>query len=392
MSKTPVRPRALTASLFFSFLALGLAVAVLGPSLPYLAEATGTLLRLASFVFIAHRVGYILGSYFGGALYDRFSGSRLMAVSLLLLAGALWLVPLQQVFALLLPVVFVLGLAEGTVDVGGNALLLWMKPSRLPILMNALHLFFGVGAFLGPLVLALAVRWTGGILWGYRILAVLVVPPAIWLFRLSAPSLPQDTSAGSARSGLGLLTLLIVALFFLVVAAEAGYGDWIYTYALTRGLADPVRSGYLTSVYWGAFTVGRLLATIVSVRVKPKTLLLGSFIGAAASICLLLLWPDNRALPWLVSIAFGLSMAAQFPSLVTLAGDSITVTGRAAGLFLVGANLGGMAVPWLIGQFFESAGTWVAPAAILTAAAGGLLVLLAVLASIRRRPQREQSA
>jgi fucose permease len=78
-------------------------------------------------------------------------------------------------------------------------------------------------------------------------------------------------------------------------------------------------------------------------------------------------------------------MAALFPSLVTLAGDSITVTGRVAGLFLVGANLGGMAVPWLIGQFFESAGTWVAPAAILIASVAGLLVLLAALALIRRR-------
>ena len=382
---TDVRPRALTVSLFLSFLALGLAVAVLGPSLPYLAQATGTALRLASFVFIAHRIGYILGSYLGGALYDRLSGSRLMAFSLLLLAGALLLVPLQRLFALLLPVVFVLGLAEGTVDVGGNALLLWMKPQRLPVVMNALHLFFGLGAFLGPLALALAVRWSGGILWGYRILAVLVVPPAIWLFRLSAPSLPQEEAEGGKRSGFGVLAVLIVALFFLIVAAEAGYGDWIYTYALTQGLAGPVRSGYMTSVYWGAFTVGRLLATAASARIKPKALLLGSLAGAVASVSLLLLWPDSAALGWAVSVCFGLSMAALFPSALTLAGESMTVTGRVAGLFLVGGNLGGMAVPWLIGQFFESAGTWVAPAAILIASAGGLLVLVAVLFAVRPR-------
>ncbi|MFN2166876.1 MAG: MFS transporter, partial [Anaerolineae bacterium] len=382
---TDVRPRALTVSLFLSFLALGLAVAVLGPSLPYLAQATGTALRLASFVFIAHRIGYILGSYLGGALYDRLSGSRLMAFSLLLLAGALLLVPLQRLFALLLPVVFVLGLAEGTVDVGGNALLLWMKPQRLPVVMNALHLFFGLGAFLGPLALALAVRWSGGILWGYRILAVLVVPPAIWLFRLSAPSLPQEEAEGGKRSGFGVLAVLIVALFFLIVAAEAGYGDWIYTYALTQGLAGPVRSGYMTSVYWGAFTVGRLLATAASARIKPKALLLGSLAGAVASVSLLLLWPDSAALGWAVSVCFGLSMAALFPSALTLAGESMTVTGRVAGLFLVGGNLGGMAVPWLIGQFFESAGTWVAPAAILIASVGGLLVLVAVLFAVRPR-------
>lgn len=383
-----LQPRALIAGLFLSFLALGLAVAVLGPSLPHLARATGSALRLVSFVFIAHRIGYILGSYLGGALYDRLSGTRLMAASLLVLAGALFLVPLQQLLAVLLAVVFVLGLSEGSVDVGCNALLLWLNPRRLPMLMNALHMFFGVGAFLGPLALALAVRWTGGILWGYRLLALLVLPPAILLFRLAGPS-SRHASPGpvsrEARSGVGFLTVLVVGLFFLGVAGEGGYGDWIYTYALTRGLADPVRSGYLTSVYWGSFTLGRLLATLISIRVKPKGLLLGSFLGCILSISLLLLWPHSSAMAWLVSVAFGLSMAAIFPAGLTLAGESITVTGRVAGLFLVGGSLGGMAAPWLIGQFFESAGPWVVPAAILIAVAGGFVVLLVVLAVVRRK-------
>jgi nitrate/nitrite transporter NarK len=34
----------------------------------------------------------------------------------------------------------------------------------------------------------------------------------------------------------------------------------------------------------------------------------------------------------------------------------MTITGRVTGWFFVGASLGGMTLPWLIGQLFESVG------------------------------------
>ena len=74
--------------------------------------------------------------------------------------------------------------------------------------------------------------------------------------------------------------------------------------------------------------------------------------------------------------------------MLTLAGESLTVTGRTTGLFLVGAAIEGMTVPWLIGQFFESAGPWVSPAAILIAVSADLAVLLAALGAVRRRGGR----
>ena len=133
----------LIAGYFLSFLVLGVTTASLGPALPYLAQNVGTSLKGISSLFIGHRTGYLIGSLAGGHLYDRIPGNRLMGGVLLVLAAGMCLTPVTALLGLLVLVVFVVGMVEGTVDVGGNVLLVWMKPPRLGSLMNALHLFFG---------------------------------------------------------------------------------------------------------------------------------------------------------------------------------------------------------------------------------------------------------
>jgi fucose permease len=49
-------------------------------------------------------------------------------------------------------------------------------------------------------------------------------------------------------------------------------------------------------------------------------------------------------------------MASIFPTTLTLAGRHMKMTGQVTGWFFVGAGLGGMFLPWLIGQLFEEIG------------------------------------
>ena len=95
---------------------------------------------------------------------------------------------------------------------------------------------------------------------------------------------------------------MLTVFLFLYVAAEASYGDWIYTYALARSLAGQVTAGYLTSAYWGSFTVGRLAAVAAALRVRPAPLLALSLAGAIASLTVLLALPGGSA-AWVATIA-----------------------------------------------------------------------------------------
>jgi hypothetical protein len=65
--------------------------------------------------------------------------------------------------------------------------------------------------------------------------------------------------------------------------------------------------------------------------------------------------------------------------MISLAESQMTITGRVTSWFFVGASNGGMILPWLIGQLFESIGPRVTMFAILvnlTVAMGVFAVLM----------------
>ncbi len=390
--RQPAGTRSLAAGSFLAFLHLGLTVAALGPAMPFLARSTASTLGAISSVFVAQNLGYMLGSFFGGRLYDRLPGTRLASGAVWAMIPALALLPLAPSLALLLVVVAALGLMQGVMDVGGNILILWTPPQGRGRRMNALHLFFGAGAALCLLIMAQAVRLSGGISWEYWSLAILGLPVALFLLRLPPVRGRHVSTSTSADRSWPLGVLLMCALIFLVVAAEAGFGAWIYTYAVTRRLADTVSAAYLTSVFWGGFTLGRLAATLLAARLKPFHMILICLLGCLAGVFVLLAWPGQTAVLWAGTAAFGLFIGPLFAGIFNLAGDSMTLTGRITGLFLVGTSLGGLALPWLIGQMFEPLGPGSMPVSLAIALAAALLCCALFRLAAGRRGRAEAAA
>lgn len=351
-----VRPMPSTYAYFAAFVGLGLISASLGPTLPGLAEQTGTELREISRLFLARSTGYMLGSFVGGRFYDRMPGHPVMAVALLVMALGMLTAPLLPTLWLLSAVLFVIGLAEGTLDVGGNTLLVWVHRSRVGPYMNALHFTFGLGAFLSPLVIAQAVAWSGGIRLGYWMLAIYVIPVLVWLARERSP-LPEVEQDRHEAIHINWPLVGLIGLFmFLYVGVEVGFGGWIYTYAVSMGLASETSAFFLTSAFWGALTLGRLAAIPIALRVRPRTILLGDILGTLASIALMLALPKSAWALWIGIFGAGFSLASIFPTVITWSERRITVSGLVTSIFLVGASLGGMFLPWLIGQLFEGRG------------------------------------
>ncbi len=372
---------------YAAFVALGLGTASLGPTLPGLAEHTQTHLSEISFLFMARSLGYLLGSFLGGRLYDRVPGHPVIATVLIVMALMMTLVPLMSLLWLLTAVLLILGVAEGTLDVGCNTLLIWMHRDKVGPFMNGLHFFFGVGAFLAPIIIAQAVLVSGDITWAYWVLALLMLPVVVWLLCLPSPTAQAISQDGPAEQvnhhSTGaherLLVALIALFFLLYVGAEASFGGWVFTYAVTLDLTSETIAAYLTSAFWGSLTLGRLLAIPIAARFRPRSILLGDLVGCLASVGIILLWSNSLAAIWLGTFGLGLSMASIFPTTLSLAERRMTITGQVTGWFLVGAGAGAMSLPWLIGQLFESIGTRVTIFAImvdLIVAAGVFAVLV----------------
>ncbi len=397
LAKTAVRENTVqlytTVGYFVAFVALGLAYAALGPTLPDLAALVGTDLTRISYGLAARSLGYLVGSVVAGRLYDLIDGHPVMAGVLLLTALLLVVIPLAPVLWLMIALLFLIGAVQGAIDVGGNTLLVWVHGDKVDPYMNAMHFFFGVGAFVSPLIIAQGVLISGGIRWAYWALALLIAPVALIVLRLPSPrpagrSEVERTGSGTPVASRGqdlALVAMIAVFFFLYVGAESGFGGWIASYARATGLGDAVTAAYLTSAFWGALTLGRLLSIPLAARFSPRQVLTGDLIGCSISMSILLLWPAAPLATWVGTLGAGLFMASMFPTTLSLAERHMTISGTITSLFFVGASLGGMILPWVIGQFFERVGPHVTNVTNAAAVAASVLVFALIVFHTRQR-------
>jgi FHS family Na+ dependent glucose MFS transporter 1 len=377
---------AATIMYYLSFVMLGLSLGVEGPSLPVLARHTASSLDRISLMFVFGSLGYLLGSFFGGLAYDRLPGHRFMAVTLAAMAAGITAVPLASALWTLLLVVFLLGMAKGALEVGCNTLLQWTHGNRVGPYMNGLHFCFGVGSFVAPLIIARILSATGDILWAFWSIALVCLPLAVWVW--TSPDQPAHArSAKATGPSTPLLPAVLIALsFFLYVGAEVGFGSWIYTYAVTLELGTTVTAAYLTSAFWGLFTVGRLLGVWISTRVRAQTILLVDIAGCLSCLALIMLGSASSNVLWAGSVGLGLFMASIFPTLLMLAAERMRITGALTGWFMVGSGAGGMLLPWLIGQAFVSIGPRSMPVFIFVDVVANLSVLLWFLTNRANHP------
>jgi FHS family Na+ dependent glucose MFS transporter 1 len=367
------------AGYYAAFVFLGLLAAAMGPTLLGLAKHTGSSISQISVLFSARALGYFLGSLISGRLYDRLPGHRVMAGVLIVMAALMALVPVVPLLWLLAGVLWLLGLNEGALDVGGNTLLVWVYRDKVAPFMNALHFFFGVGAFISPIIVAQAIQASGDIVLAYWAVALLMLPAFLWLIRLPSP--PHQVVTETHRSGRANRTLLVLLVlsFFVYVGAELSLGNWLSTYAVKLGLADAAIGAYLTSAFWGAFSAGRLVSIPLATRVAERTVLLADLLGCLAFVALILIFPHSAAALWIGACGAGFAMASIFPTMISFAEHYVTMTGQVTSLFLAGSSLGSMTLPWLIGQLFEPIG----PSVAIIFVAGALVMELVLYGLLR---------
>jgi MFS transporter, FHS family, Na+ dependent glucose transporter 1 len=361
---------------YTSFIGLGLASGVLGPSLLRLADNTTATIAQASSILLFHALGYMIGAVIGGRGYDRIAGHPIMSVGLIIIAASLAFTPVTHLLWVLGALMLVLGMSQGALDVGGNTLLVWVHGKNVGPFMNGLHLFFGIGAFMAPILVAQAMRIQDNLNWAYWGMALFMLIPAVGLaFIKSPPRKAESDEVGKSGGRSNILLLgMIIAFYLFYVGMEVGFTGWIFTYATTSNLLTEVSAAYATSLFWGTFTLGRLLSIPIAIKLRPRYVLTMDLVGCFACILILLLWPGSVTALWISIAGTGLFAASIFPTMITFAENRMHLTGKITSLFFVGASTGGMFFPWLIGQCYASVGPRMVPFTIISSTA--LLILL----------------
>ena len=90
----------------------------------------------------------------------------------------------------------------------------------------------------------------------------------------------------------------------------------------------------------------------------------------------------------MMAIGLGFCMAPIWPTGFTLAGQSINLTGKVAGIILLGDSFGGMILPTLVGKVIEGSG----PRSMVYMVFGSLILnLLAFTGMLRLHPAKKPS-
>ncbi len=375
-----------TIGYYLLFICLGFGMGITGPALPSLADQTNSTIGQIGMMLFVSAISGILGTLIGGRFFDRSRHANFILGGCQLLAAAmLALVPLAGSLPILLVIVFIGGLPNGMINTGSNTLLMWTHGEKSGPFINGLHFFFGLGAFISPTIYAQVLNAGGTYRQVYWILAAIAVPIALYLSlqsRNPAPPHKQAVDDSSSRQTIiRSLPMIVTGMLFLFfyVGAEVTFGNWIFTYTITLELADATQAAYLTSGFWLAFTIGRLISIPVAARFKSTQILTLALGACVVIVALMILNPNSFTLLWGCTVALGFFMAPVWPTGYNLAGQSVKLTATISSIILLGDSMGGMILPSATGQVVERFGAPMMTWLVLASLVGNILMFTLLL-------------
>jgi FHS family glucose/mannose:H+ symporter-like MFS transporter len=373
--------RALVLTSFLAFVLVGAEQALYGPAFEAFQERYQQSATAVSLTVSLHFLGSFFTILASGVLIRRFGYPRLLAASALLMTVAVGVIGSAPSWSVVLGASFVAGLGFGVLDVGVNLLVVRSFAGRVGPVLNLLNAMFGLGAILGPALIAATVP---AVERAFLVVAALGLAITVLLLRLAQPSsapLPAPTTGASLGRAFAF-----VVIYFLYVSSEVGGASWETTHLTPHFGA--VQAASFTSLYWTAVTVGRLLAVPVSAVVRPAVMVVGASVLALAAALLTQIVP---VAPY-AYVLLGLAFAPIFPS--TLGWLHETFPNRAeqiAPLALAGATLGPVVTAPLIGVSVAGFGPDAVPVA-LSLLTGALLLVSLLLFLRTALPRAKRSA
>jgi FHS family Na+ dependent glucose MFS transporter 1 len=380
-----VPTRSAVAAYLVIFSAVGVALCTNGPALGHLRERAGVGIGVSGLVIGGQAFGFVVGSLVAGRPYDRGAGHRLLlGAGCLVVVAALSLTVVREMWQIV--VVFALiGMGAAMVEVGCNTLVVWSQPpERVGSSLNALHLCFGIGALLTPLIVSRSIAWHGDL-----VLVPLVVAIGLVVGRWMLRGVPTPQRREESRTDAPVVSraafALVCVFFFLYVGGEVTFAGWLATYAEAIDLGGAQGPALLTSLFFGGFTLGRVAAVAATRRMRLDTLVVGSGVLSVVAVLALALAGDT-VMVWVCTAAFGFVMGPQFASMLAFGDQRLRLNGASTSLLVAASGLGGLVPPVITGWVLDRNGAEVMPWAVLVVGLLATGVSVAVVMAGRQRP------
>ncbi len=398
----------------------GIILLLVGPMVPSLMRTfeigesvTGILLGMGS-------LGFVVGPLFAGTIIDRIDARAALVVGLAVEVAVLVLFGLAPAFVVAIAANFIMHFGSSFVETSANVLPTLLQDGRKPhAVMNLVHMFFSVGAFIGPLLIGIYIEHTGA----WRPIPLFaVIPTGILLAaglsvrfpRKQDDVLRQTAAAGFQKDGsrvqtaggggggrdaarqLGALGRVFVVLkrryvllggvsLLLYVGAEVGISSWVVYYLERRLSLSPAMASGGLSILWVCMMIGRFLHSRLGERYSSRLLVAVSGLTGAAGV-VVFLFAEAAPAAYLCLGWIGLCLSGVFPNIMgeLNAGDPERA-GTITAVMAIGAAIGAGLFQWFVGFLAEYAGL---TAAFVVPAVLQVLFVATFFPAVRDRDRR----
>jgi len=376
------RERTITRLAYSCLLMVGINVGWLGPFLPEISRTAHLPIERTGLIVSAASAGYFISLLIAGEINQQLSAQKILVGAMALFTAGLAGLAVAPRLAGLLSAGFVIGLANGGIDIGANALIVELNRERLASALNYLHVLFGVGALLGPLIVSAA--FAGRVPYWWVFGGGAVACAAIG-FRLGV--IPAAEVRTAPEPGNGFIPMLsrpviwaIGGVMFLYVGAESGIGAWLFLYLRMAGALSPMLASSGVSLYWLGLVCGRAFGGRLGHRIAlPQFTMLASALSAAALV-MLIAAPTAGGLAASAVFLIGFGYGPVFPNMIATGASSYPAeVGRMTSIVVAAGAVGAVIAPWIMGHAIAD----VSPRASMEVALAFTIAMAALALSLR---------
>lgn len=375
----------LTVGGFYAFFTFGFVDNLKGPTLPALLPDLGFSYGEGGAILFGAYLGFMVATLLTGVLADAAGIKAVLLLAGVCLTVGLTAFSLVSAFWLLAAAFFVVGLGLGSIEVGGNSLIVDLHSHDRGRFLNLLAVFHGVGSFVVPLFAAFLL--SSNFTWRqiYQLSIILAVGLVLFFAFANYPRAPRSSEAVSLRMVLTTGFTWRMAWYYLFVAvyvaAEIGFASWIVEFLQRVKGYDVNASSLYLSLFFAAIMIGRLVGSFVVERIGYLRLMLIGTVAAIASLSLGLFGPP--ALTFCLPLT-GLFFSIMFPT-ATASVSALPIANMSAilGVLFTFGGLGGALGPWLIGAAADVVGLELAFALNIVFC----VIMLVALLALQRMPR-----
>ena len=226
-------------------------------------------------------------------------------------------------FLLLMVANLMLGAGLGLTVSVLNIVTVEIQPQKSNALLTGLHGCFGIGSAISPLLVSMckqAGQWQlAPVLAAIAFTVLLIFVYIIDNNNNATPSI-KSFSTSQAQDGLPVFAWCFLLVIFLYSLIETSIAYWTSDYLHFERQLSLKRSSEALSIFWAMVTIGRLLASLLTLKLNGWYLYLLSPLLVFISL-VLLISAEATSLP-LVYVCIGLSCSYFFPLSVSLIGQS----------------------------------------------------------------------